>query len=404
MGQKTENDRDDMSMRFAAIFKGRIGTVVTVIIVAGGVVLLALWQANVFVPDRIAPGVAAVAEEQVKVLQETTVRRVSVPRYYEVVGTIRSRDEVDVSPRLTARIAAITKRSGDRATSGEILAQLDDADLQAALAGAKHALAAAKSSLATARSREVAARAACEVAEKQVLRTRELAASQTVSKAQLDRDEGAFRVARSGLVQAELGIQTAAIEMARYRENVKAAEIMLGHATLRSPLSGIVHDRLADPGDMATVGNPILRVFDPARLMLVANVREDFVAKVSVGMKADFFVQALDKTFTGDIREIVPSVDPASRTFLVKVCLGKEPRLVPGMFGRLRIPVGTEQVILIPRKYVSRIGQISLARVRTDSRVTRRLIKVVPHDDKMLRVLSGVREGERLILAGGESR
>jgi len=379
---------------------GVIWRVVAVLVSAAVVTVLAVWQAGGFVTDKVSPGESTRPVETRPVLEETRVELVRVPRFHEVVGTIHSRDEVDVSPRITARVVSITKRSGETVTKGEVMVQLDDTDLKATHEGAVQALDAAKSALSTARSREIGARASFEVAKKDYERMKQLVESGTIPKSRYDKAEGDFLAAQAVLEQTAFGISIADADVRRAAENVNAAQAVLDYTVLRAPLSGIVSDRLADPGDMATVGNPVLKVFDPERLMLEAGVREDLVQKVTIGMKARFAVQALGREYEGDVREIVPSVDPSSRTFLVKVCLGKSESLMPGMFGRLFVPLGEEEVLLVPERYLTRIGQLEYLDVRTTSGAVRRLVKTLPHGKDMLRVISGLSPGETIVRLG----
>lgn len=382
-------------------FHGRAGRVVALLATTAALAVLALWQAGVFVGGRIAPGTVGVPVETIEVAADTTAILQEVARIHEIVGTVISRDQVDVSPRITARIVKIERRSGDTVAAGDVLATLDDLDLAASFRAAEQAYAAAQSSFENARSGRTGAQAALETAEKEVRRMRELDDSKTVSKSQLDQSEGAYRAARAAFAQAEAGVMTAAAEVRRAAENVNAARAFLDYTVLRSPLDGVVYDRLADPGDMATVGNPILRVFDPDRLMLEASVREEFVSHVKLGMKARFFVGAIGHVAEGEVREIVPAVDPESRTFLVKLCLGREPKIVPGMFGRLYLPVGSERVLSIPAEFLRRFGQLEIVYVRDGERIARRFVKTAPEPPERLRVLSGLSEGERIVLPKG---
>jgi len=246
---------------------------VAVLAAAGVIAVLAVWQAGGFVSDKVSPGESTDSDIGAAVTAPLELKTVSVPRFHEMVGTIRSRDEVDISPRITARVVNISKRSGDAVKKDEVLVQLDDTDLKASYEAARQALGAAKSALDTAKSREIGARAAYEVAEKEYKRMKRLLASGTIAKSRYDKAEGEYLTAKATLDQTAFGIQISSAEVRRAAENLNAAKATLDYTVLRAPLAGIVNDRLADPGDMATVGNPVLKVFDPARLMLQAGVR-----------------------------------------------------------------------------------------------------------------------------------
>jgi multidrug efflux pump subunit AcrA (membrane-fusion protein) len=158
-------------------------------------------------------------------------------------------------------------------------------------------------------------------------------------------------------------------------------------------MDGVVAERMADPGDLASPGNILLRLFDPASLLLEAPIREGLVGRLKLGDIVPFTVDALNTTLEGDIREIVPSVDPGSRTFMVKICIGKAPQLMPGMFGVLQLPMGTRQALLIPADAVIRVGQLEYVRAMLGDRVERVLVRTISADSNQCEIVTGLTAG-----------
>ena len=106
--------------------------------------------------------------------------------------------------------------------------------------------------------------------------------------------------------------------MAREKAALQAlrqTQANLSYATIKSPMDGIVSDRMDDPGDLASPGNIIMKIFDSNRLMLYVPLRESLVKSVKIGDKIKFNVESLKRALTGAVSEIVPAVDPGSRTF-----------------------------------------------------------------------------------------
>jgi multidrug efflux pump subunit AcrA (membrane-fusion protein) len=108
-------------------------------------------------------------------------------------------------------------------------------------------------------------------------------------------------------------------------------------------------------------------------------------------------IDALDREFQAVVDEIVPSADPGSRTFLVKVSLPGDPGLYPGMFGRLWIPVGSKERIYVPERAVTEVGQLAYVLVKTKQGVVRRYIRLGSDTaGDRVEVVSGLRPGEEV--------
>lgn len=336
------------------------------------IVLAILYQTGTFNMSTIAPGeVAAPVEKNTgKVIM---LHRQSVPIIYKSVGTVRSRDEIELSPRITARVIDITRRSGDSIKKGEVLVRLDDSDLLATKQRAQENLKAAE--------------AVFQAMEKEYIRQKQLLAKDVSPRKTFEQAEEAWKTAQAGVNATA--------------QALKVAEANLSYATIESPMDAIVSDRLDDPGDLASPGNIIMKIFDPKRLMLYVPVRESLVQRVKVGDKINFYVEALRKSYTGEVREIVPSVDTGSRTFLVKMCiLGSTTGLMPGMFGTIALKLGTEQAFIVPENAIIRIGQLEyLTIVGKDGARSRIMVRTVPGPEPgTLRIIAGIDHDTEIVI------
>lgn len=342
-----------------------------------GAVIIALAIAILFVVfrgDDIIEEKVIRAPEKIK--ESMVVKKIEVPVIYNAIGTIASRDQVEVSARITARIIDFNINSGDAVKKGEVIAKLDDTDLEAAV---KHA------------------QAVFDEAKKNYDRSKSLFEKDVVSAASLDGAQRAFDTASAELVRAKA---------------------VLSYATIVAPVDGVVYEKLANQGDMAVVGKPIIKLFDPKRMMLEACVPENLAIKMRDLMKKDnehqviVKIDAIDAEVLGELVEIVPYVDPSTRTFIAKVCLGDDPVYVkdgknhplnafPGMFGRLIFTIGQREAIIIPSKYVIWTGQLEYVWLSSDNNSIREeFITTVPYDgsDGELEVLTGLKSGDRIIV------
>ena len=360
------------------------------------VVWVIVWQAG-GCGKRIAPGrvVEAAAAPKVRTL---TVAVTNVPVVYTAVGTIRSRTEVQLAARIVGRILTVAVRSGDRVKAGDAPVTLDDAELRTGVSQAKERLAGAQAGLAAAAEKTAQARSALDLARVEVDRFRTLAATKAVSAQDLDRAEDSYRQTVSRMAQAEQGQVAAQADARAAAEAQRQAETVMGYASVVCPMDGVVSERLADPGDLATPGNTLLRIFNPTRLLLEAPIREGLVTRVKVGDKLPVTLDALGRTLEAEVREIVPSVDAGSRTFLAKLCLPQAEGVMPGMFGTLALSLGTRQALLVPEAALVRAGQLEYVSVVGGGKTSRVLVRTAPADADRVEVLAGLKAGDVVVL------
>lgn len=171
----------------------------------------------------------------------------------------------------------------------------------------------------------------------------------------------------------------------------------MSYSKIEAPFAARVTDKYADPGDLASPGMKLLTLYNPQALRIDANVRESLALTLKTGQTLQTHIAALNTTIPVTIEEIVPSADPGARSFLVKATIESYPRLVPGMFAKLRIPTGKQEQLLIPPAYVVQVGQLDMVWVLDDSVPVRRFIRVGQHYDDQVKIISGLSIGEKLI-------
>ncbi len=304
-------------------------------------------------------------------------RMVDVPVVTEGIGTVRSRRQTQIASRVLAEIREILHQPGDAVEAGAPLVLLDSRDLETRVAEAEANL----------RAREHA----LHEAEIELGRAKGLVPSGAASEQQLD--AATFRQ-KAALAEKE------AAEKALERTRIE-----LGYTSISAPFAGYVFEKLADAGDLAQPGKPILGLYDPKVLRLEAAVEEGLLYAVKVGDKVDVAIDALGKTVAGTVSEAIPAIDPSSRTGVVKVDLAQDASLRPGMFGRARIPFATRRAVVVPRAAVVQRGQLDLVfEVRAGERIARmRIVRLgAPVGEDAVEVQSGLAGTERVVTDGAE--
>lgn len=306
--------------------------------------------------------------------QPFTIEVVEDPLIDQAAGTLRAKVETVISPLITARISSIAVWAGDEVKAGQVLVTLDSRELKARVDQVHQAV--------------VAAGARLKQTEKDLARVKRIIRADpgAVSKAERDR--------------VETTLSTAQAELMQLKRQEDEAGTALSHSKLASPIAGRIVERLGDPGDTAIQGEPLLRLYDPATLRLEANVRESVASKLTKGQHLTAEIDALKKKFAVVVDEIVPSADPGSRSFLVKVSLTDGTGLYPGMFGRLMIPIGKVERIYIPLMAVTHVGQLDFVIVDTEQGAVRRYVRLGESGpDDRIEVISGLTAGETVLIA-----
>ena len=302
---------------------------ILVLLLAALLVSAFLWSQRTREPEAGAGPVAAGAARTVAM---TEVRRISVPVYAEGIGTVRSRRQTVIAARMLAEILEVRVSPGDRVQVGDLLVLLDSRDLEARVGRFEAELRAADEALADART--------------DLERARNLLAREAATQQELDRAstaEARAVAARDGAAQSLTG-----------------ARAQLADARVTAPFSGLIHARSVDPGDLATPGRALLELHDPEAMRLEAQVEERLLWSLEPGAAVTLSVDALEAGFTGTVDEIVPAIDPLTRTGIVKIALPPLADLRPGMFGRARLVTGEREAIVAPAAALVRRGQLAL--------------------------------------------
>lgn len=315
--------------------------------------------------NTIPPGFSMDTTQNEILVQHTTgVESRQVTQIYEAVGTIRPLTETIIESQISSQILKINVVPGARVEATQVLVLLDTRQLNTRLEQSKQGLAYAKNTLSQAKRAIDEAKAGQDQASAAYLRTKTLFEKEVVTSQQMEIDRAAFLQAKARYEKSREGVQAARSNIRQATEVVKEARIGLGYASIKAPASGVVVERLIDPGDQAIPGKPLLIVQTSGSLRLEARVREGLIGKIIHGNPYEVGIETLKTNVTATIEEIAPYADPSTRTFLVKAALPDTPGIYPGMFGRLLIPVKTQATLLIPKEAVIRVGHLEMVNVQ----------------------------------------
>lgn len=229
-------------------------------------------------------------------------------------------------------------------------------------------------------------------------RTQEIAAAQQ----QVRQAEEAFRMAKASVVQNKMSVsdsRVAASQVAQARAGVEFARTQLSYATITSPISGVVSQRLVDPGDMVSPGVPVIAVQADVNYRLEATVPEKYVENMFIGKTVNVSIGSDNRTAEGTVAVISPAGDVSSHKFVVKVDLPAGLKARSGQFGRISFPVSYTSGVIIPGIALHDEGGLpTVFTVDRQNHARMQAVKVGRKIDGGFEILSGLKAGDRVIV------
>jgi len=322
-------------------------------------------------------------------------------------GYVTARRQATVSAKVTGKVTEVLIEEGMRVEEGAVLARLDDTEARAQLALAQAQLVSTRSQLA-----EI--RALLEQAERDFTRQTQLWERQLIAAQALDAARAQRDTLRARLLAAEEQIKVA-------EESVAVAKVQLDNTVVRAPFTGVVVAKAAQPGEMISplsAGGSFTRtgigtIVDMDSLEIQVDVNEAFINRVTPGQPVEATLNAYpDWKIPGAVIALIPTADRSKATVKVRIAIKqKDPRIVPDMGVRVAFlnpePAGARaakaQGVLVPMEAVRGEGAKAVVFVYAGDKVERRQVTVGPTVGANRVVLSGVRDGEQVVLAPPES-
>ena len=344
--------------------------------------------------------VAAVAALFMFLNRAVTIETTSVSLFYPTQsftllnssGYVVAQRKSAVASKTTGMLEWIGVEEGSRVTTGQIIARLENKDLEAAVRQAEAALQNANANLEQ-------SRAELADAKKSFQRQKELLTSKIVSLSDYDIADARFKRAVAATASAEAGIATAAAAL-------QGAKVNLGYSLLRAPFDAVVLTKNADVGDIITplgaaanAKAAVVTIADLASLEIEADVSESNLAQIRQGQPCEITLDALPGSrFRGVVHTIVPTADRSKASVMVKVrFLERDQRVFPEMSARVAFLQREAQagdniakVVLNPAAVVTRNGHSGVYLVVGDR------VRFTP-------VTPGIKLGDLLEVAGLKS-
>ena len=301
-------------------------------------------------------GAAAVKEEQLPAVKVVDAKSEIVPIDEKYSVTLQAYAINNIAPQSGGRITSIKAEVGDFVQKGQVLAQMDKAQL--------------------------------EQAELQLNNL----------KSEYDRAKALYE--KGGVSKSDFET----IEL-QYKVANTTYENLLTNTILKSPLNGVVSARNYDEGDMYTMSAPLYVVQQINPIKAFVAVSEKNYSLLKKGFKVEFAPEALNgKKYIGEVTRIHPTVDAATHTIVAEVTINNPKfELRPGMYSSARVIFSQGDAIVVPDTAVLKqqgSGVRTVYVLKADGTVELRIVEVGRHIGSEYVILSGVQAGEKVVVSG----
>jgi membrane fusion protein (multidrug efflux system) len=279
---------------------------------------------------------------------------------FTALGTARANESIDVTSRISSVITAIRFEEGQRVTAGDMLVELDNAEIRAQLTMAEASLKQKRS---------------------QFKRSQTLGETRVVSDAELEELE-------AGVLMAEA--------------EVRGAQARLNNSYIKAPFDGTIGLRQVSLGDLVGPETLITTLDDTDTIKLEFTIPETFLSSLEIGMRIEAQSSIYrDRSFVGAIKSIDSRIDPVTRSLTVIAGLPNDDGLMrPGMFLTVSVEKERQNVLLIPEQaLVPRQGR-QFVFVIEDGKAVEKQVELGIRAPGFAEIRSGLTAGETIITEG----
>jgi HlyD family secretion protein len=371
-------------------------------------------------------------EEEAKVVvpvQTTSAQRGPISQVISAEAVVYPLEQAIVSPKITSPIKKFYVQRGTRVKKGQLLADLENADLSGAAIATKGDFKQAEATYVTtvraglpqqiqkALLDAETAKSAFEAQQKVYESRKELFQQGAIPRRDLDAAEVAFQQARSQSEQAqklladlksvgeEQGLRAAEGTKESAQGHMQNAEALLSYSHIISPIDGVVTDRPLYEGDLATANQPILTIMNISRLIAKSHIAQAEAATLKVGNPAELRVPGLDEPVKGRVTLVSPALDPGSTTIEVWVEASKpDPAVKPGMTVEVSMTAKTaKDAVVVPASavYNNSEGANYVLLAGSDNLAHQKVVQVGIRNSSLAQIISGINSSDPVITSGG---
>jgi multidrug efflux pump subunit AcrA (membrane-fusion protein) len=327
----------------------------------------------------------------------TVVKKAEIQSKVHGPGTVQSKVPVTVGTKITGILEKLYADQGDRVRKGQLLAELDMAELRARTAAARAAKNRAQRDLARAEADLLKAQANLGLAQSNYQRDLEVFKPGYISQAAFDNTKAALKVAESEVNASQAAVAALQAQVDQAEAETHAAEAVFAYARILAPMDGLITVRKAEVGDTVSPGTPIFQMVD-YQIWAASWIDETKIAQLREGQKASIKLRS-GRVYQGEVVRLNKEADTVTRELEVDVKFDTLPHpLVIGEETEVDIVTGRQTALTVPLSAIIERNASQGVLVVSNGLASFRPVVIGLQDGKRAAVLEGLREGDMVII------
>lgn len=312
---------------------------------------------------------AAIAGASIKA-DVVTVQKAVLPIVSTSPASVVAGQQAQIASRLMGYIREMNVQEGQAVIAGQRLFTVDPTDIQGQMNMARAGLAQSEAALADAKI--------------DYERFGALYKEEAIAKMQWDKIRLQYQVSQQQTAAARAAFDTAAAQMK--------------YATVQAPFAGVITQKMANAGDLAAPGRPVLALENPASLQVQTGVAREVFSQLKLGAAVSIQVDGQAGDLIGKVTHLVPAADPVTHSYLVKIDLPEGHGLRSGNFVRVAFPLGSREGIRIPvSALLERAGITGVFVVDAQGIAHYRMVRAGAVTGGNVEIQAGLNPGERVV-------
>ncbi|MEI6619173.1 MAG: efflux RND transporter periplasmic adaptor subunit [Betaproteobacteria bacterium] len=255
------------------------------------------------------------------------LEKIELEQTLPISGPIKAVNSAFVKARLAGELQDLLVREGDRVQVGQVIARIDPTEYQARLRQAQQQAQSAKAQV--------------DIAQRSYDNNRSLVDQGFISKTALETSAFTLTASQASFQAAQSGVDV--------------LQKALDDAVMRTPIGGLVAQRLAQNGERIAVDTRVVEIVDLSRLELEASLSPEDAMQVRIGQSAQLRIDGAEQSISARVARVNPSASATNRSLVVYLSVNPHPQLRQGLFAQGSLATGAQTLVALP-----------LSAVRTD--------------------------------------
>jgi membrane fusion protein, multidrug efflux system len=308
--------------------------------------------------------------KKLALVKTITLKDTTFTHYIEIQGNIDTKENIIIYPEYSGIITQLNTKAGQKVSSGQILARIDDGGLSSQLAQAETQL--------------------------------------TLAKTTFERQKNLWEQK----IGSEIQFLQAKTTMESQQKVISQIKSQMAKTLIKAPFSGTIDEVMVEKGKVVAPGQPLFRIVSLNNMYVTADVPEIYIGKLKIGAFVDIYLNALGKNYKGKVRQIGNYINPNNRTFSIEISVPNPDNLLrPNQVAVLKIEdYVNKNAIVLPTGIIQEKADGSLTVYTVEgvdnnntAIATLRTVEIGYSSEAFVEVKSGINAGDIIITEGAKS-